>query len=77
MIKLLAPFVAVLGALAAMILIDDEPPRADLVLVNRGEVFTLDPQRMSWLNDLRMAYALYEGLVRWNNDDFSIEPGAA
>ncbi len=77
MMKLLAPFVALVGALVAMILIDDEPPRADVVFVNRGEVFTLDPQRMSWLNDLRMAYALYEGLVRWNNDDFSIEPAAA
>ena len=75
--KLLALFAAVLVALAAVIQLDDAPPRADLVFVNRGEVFTLDPQRMSWLQDFRMSYALYEGLVRWNNFDFSMEPAAA
>jgi oligopeptide transport system substrate-binding protein len=32
---------------------------------------------MSWLQDLRMAYALYEPLVRWDNADFDIEPAAA
>jgi oligopeptide transport system substrate-binding protein len=75
--RLLAPFAVLLAALAAAIHLDDAPPRADLVFANRGEIFTLDPQRMSWLQDFRMAYALYEGLVRWNNDDFSLEPAAA
>ncbi len=51
--------------------------KADLVIVNRGDVFTLDPQRMTYLRDFRMAYALYEGLVRWNNYDFMIEPAVA
>jgi oligopeptide transport system substrate-binding protein len=32
---------------------------------------------MSWLQDFRMAYALYEGLARWNTADFSLEPAAA
>lgn len=50
---------------------------ADLVIINRGDVFTLDPQRMTYLKDFRMAYALYEGLVRWNLDDYSVEPAAA
>jgi len=50
---------------------------ADLIFVNRGECHTLDPQRMSWMQDFRMANALYEGLVRWNNDTFDIEPGVA
>jgi peptide/nickel transport system substrate-binding protein len=75
--RLLAPFVALLAALAVVIHLDDAPPRADLVFVNRGEIFTLDPQRMSWMQDFRMAYALYEGLVRWNNDDYSVEPAGA
>ena len=74
---MLAPVAALLGVLGVVIALDDEPPPADLVFVNRSEVFTLDPQRMSWIQDLRMAYALYEGLVRWNNDDFSIVPAAA
>ena len=52
-------------------------PRADFVFANRGDVFTLDPQRMSWLNDMQMAYCLYEGLVRWNPKDFSIELAVA
>ena len=36
----------------------------------------LDPQRMSYIQDLRLAHALYEGLLRWDNSDFSIQPGA-
>jgi oligopeptide transport system substrate-binding protein len=32
---------------------------------------------MSWLNDMQIAYCLYEGLVRWNTVDFSIELAAA
>ena len=75
--KLLAPFVAIVGALAAAICLDNTPPRADLVLVNVSEIFTLDPQRMTWMQDLRMAYCLYEGLARWDNDDFSVQPAAA
>ncbi|MBT4530402.1 MAG: peptide ABC transporter substrate-binding protein [Phycisphaerae bacterium] len=54
-----------------------QKPRADFVFVNRGDVFTLDPQRMSWLNDMQIAYCLYEGVVRWNTEDFSIEPAAS
>ena len=75
--KLLAPLVALVGALATAIWLDDTPPKADLVFVNASEVFTLDPQRMTWMQDLRMAYCLYEGLVQWNNDDFSIQAAAA
>ncbi len=75
--RLLAPFALLAAVLGATLWIDDEPPRADLVLVNRSEVFTLDPQRMSWLQDFRMAYAVYEGLVAWDTRDFSIEPAAA
>ncbi len=75
--KLLAPFAAILAALAAAIILDGAPPQAELVFVNRAEIFTLDPQRMSWLQDFRMGYALYEGLVRWDTRDFTIQPAAA
>ena len=70
--KILAPFVLILAALMTVVYLDDAPPRADVVFVDAAEVFTLDPQRMSWMQDFRMAYALYEGLVRWDNTDFSI-----
>ncbi|MHC4107424.1 MAG: ABC transporter substrate-binding protein, partial [Planctomycetota bacterium] len=75
--KLLAPFALIIAALAVVIGLDDSSPQADLVFVNRGDVFTLDPQRMSYIKDFRLAYALYEGLVRWNTEDFSVVPAAA
>src|SRR5262245_64723297 len=75
-VKLLAPFAAVLAALAGAILLDGAPPRADLVFVNRAEIFTLDPQRMSWIQDFRMGDALYEGLGRWHTSGLPIQPAA-
>src|SRR5216110_835477 len=75
--KLAAPFALILAALIVVAYLDSSPGRADLTFINRGEVRTLDPQRMSYLQDFRMAYALYEGLVRSNNQDLSLEPAAA
>lgn len=39
-------------------------PRADFVFLNRGDVSTLDPSQMSWMQDFRVATLLYEGLTR-------------
>jgi len=39
-------------------------PRADFVFINRGDVTTLDITQMSWMQDLRVARLLYEGLTR-------------
>jgi oligopeptide transport system substrate-binding protein len=75
--RLLLPIALILAVLVAVVAVDRTPKKADLVFAGRGDVFTLDPQRMSWLHDMRMAYCLYEGLVRWNTDDYSIEPAAA
>ncbi len=77
MARILLPFAVIIALLVVSIWLDDTPGEADLVFVNRGDVFTLDPQRMSWTQDFRIGYALYEGLVRWNNDDFTIIPAAA
>ena len=60
--RLLAPFLLLVAALIVTISLDRTPTEADLVFVNRGDVFTLDPQRQSYLQDFRMTYALYEGL---------------
>lgn len=76
-IRLLAPMLMIAFALVVAVRWDDTPRSADLVVVNRGEVFTLDPQRMSYMQDFRMAYALYEPLVRCDNADMSIQPAAA
>ncbi|MFK7759269.1 MAG: peptide ABC transporter substrate-binding protein [Phycisphaerales bacterium] len=79
MSKMLIP-VAVLVALVAFSILSDRPePRADLTFINSSEVNTLDPQRMSWMHDLRTARLLYEGLVKNDvlSDGFEIIPGVA
>jgi len=50
----------------------DAQPRADFVYVNQDEVGTLDPRGMSWTQDLRLSYALWEGL--WRLDPVSMKP---
>ncbi len=74
---------AILGllvaSLAVLVLSDRSLPPAELTVINRSEFNTLDPQRMSYLHDLRLAYSIYEPLVRWDNEspDFAIVPAAA
>ncbi len=71
MLKLAAPVavLVVLGMLAAMA---DRPlPRADFTYSERAEITTLDPTTISWLQDMRVGRALYEGLLR--NDPFTHE----
>jgi oligopeptide transport system substrate-binding protein len=36
--------------------------RADFAFINRGDNKCLDPNGMSWMQDIRLAYALWEGL---------------
>ncbi len=54
-----------LAGLSSVLLAQD---RADFTYVDRGDVSTLDPNRMSWLQDIRVGNALYEGL-------YALEPG--
>jgi len=77
MIRIFALVAVVLAVVVFIVGFDKQTNRADFVFVNQGDVFTLDPQRMSWLTDMQAAYCLYEGVVRWNPEDFSIEPAAA
>ncbi len=77
--RMLIPIV-LLAALVAVSVISDRPqPRADFTFANLSEVNTLDPQRMSWMHDLRVARLLYEGLVANDvlADDFAIIPAVA
>ncbi|MGD9689215.1 MAG: peptide ABC transporter substrate-binding protein [Phycisphaerales bacterium] len=62
--KLGVPLLLLAGALVLAVILDRPRPRADLVIINRGDIATLDLHRMSWLQDLRLAAALWEGLVR-------------
>ena len=74
--QILLPLILLVGLLV-LVTVDQGDRDAELVFAADNEVFTLDPQRMSWLGDMRMAYALYEGLVRWNPDDFSTQAAVA
>ncbi|MEM1331216.1 MAG: peptide ABC transporter substrate-binding protein [Planctomycetota bacterium] len=69
MLKLAAPFLALLLLVGITVVSDRPQPPADLTFVNRGDVNTLDLQRMSWMQDLRVARILFEGLVQ--NDVFT------
>lgn len=77
--KLLLPFIVLLLAVGAAVVSDRPQPPADFTFVNRGDVSTLDLQKMSWMQDLRVAGSLFETLI--NNDLFSWEyakkPGVA
>ncbi|HVU63138.1 MAG TPA: peptide ABC transporter substrate-binding protein [Phycisphaerales bacterium] len=64
MARLLAPIVALILGLALILASDRPLPKADFTFVNHGDVSTLDLQKMSWLQDLRIGRILFEGLVR-------------
>lgn len=75
--KIAAPFVLLLAAVLAAVASDRPQPPADYTFINGISVFTLDPQRMSYEQDLRIAHAIYDGLVRWNPYTFEFIPGVA
>lgn len=77
--KFLLPIAALLAVLAGAVVSDGPGPKADVVFLNRGDVNTLDVQRMSWMQDFRVAIAIYEGLVRTDvfSHEFAKVPGVA
>lgn len=79
MFRMLIPALLLFALVGVSVLSDRPAPRADLVYINSSEVNTLDPQRMSWMHDLRTARLLYQGLVENDvlADDFGIIPGVA
>ncbi|MEM7806904.1 MAG: peptide ABC transporter substrate-binding protein [Planctomycetota bacterium] len=58
--------------------VDSEPPEinmdaeAEFVFANRGEVTMLDPNQMSWMQDIRIGQGLFEGIYRL--DAATLEP---
>ena len=71
MLKLLGPFLLLLAMGGASVLSDRPAPRADFAFCNAADATTLDFARMSWMQDLRIARLLFEGLTR--NDVLSRE----
>ncbi|MCO6439172.1 MAG: peptide ABC transporter substrate-binding protein [Phycisphaerae bacterium] len=66
------------GLLAAMVLgffaFGTSRPKADLTYVNPSGIHTLDPARMSWTQDFRVALNIWEGLT--TSDSPTTEPVA-
>ncbi len=50
---------------------------ADLRYISAVELRTLDPQRMTWLEDIRVAECMFEGLVRVEVPSLQIGPATA
>jgi oligopeptide transport system substrate-binding protein len=65
MIRLLSIPVILAGLVAAAVFWSTDAGdrrRADFAFINRGDNKCLDPNGMSWMQDIRIAYALWEGL---------------
>jgi len=79
MVRLLSIPLALLLLLAAAVVWSGGGSRqgADFGFINRGEIGTLDPRGMSWLQDIRIAYALWEGLYALDPQTLDAIPGAA
>lgn len=52
-------------------------PPAELTIISGSEHNGLDPQRMSWVHDIRIARCLYEPLVTLDFTDMSLQPAVA
>jgi oligopeptide transport system substrate-binding protein len=56
---------------------DQTPPKADFIYIDRADVITLDLDRMSWLQDIRVANGLWEGLYTLDPKTLACIPGTA
>ncbi len=74
---ILLPCLSILAATLAIYSTADPSPRADFSYVNPSGIHTLDPARMSWMQDFRIALNIWEGLTI--SDPITTEPieGAA
>lgn len=63
-------------ALLAWLALGTRAPRADFVLTS-SEPRTIDPQRVSWLPEIQLSSAMFEGLTRLNAETFEPEPAVA
>jgi oligopeptide transport system substrate-binding protein len=71
---------ALLGIGIAVLALRSHSPaveRADFTFINRGDNKSLDPNTMSWLQDIRLAYALWEGLYTLDPQTLNPIPGCA
>ncbi|MGE5611290.1 MAG: ABC transporter substrate-binding protein, partial [Bacillota bacterium] len=79
MLRLLSIPVALLFLLAAAVVWSGSGARqpADFVFLDKGDIRTLDPNRMSWMPDVCIGYALFEGLYTLDPQTLQTIPGTA
>jgi oligopeptide transport system substrate-binding protein len=51
--------------------------RADFTFANGSDIYTLDPNQMSYLQDMRLAYSIWEGLYAYDGMTLKPVPGVA
>src|SRR5947208_14876815 len=51
--------------------------RADFAFINRGDIYTLDLNQMSYMQDFRLTYGIREGLYAPNPQTLKPEPAGA
>jgi oligopeptide transport system substrate-binding protein len=79
MLRLLIICLALVGLLAATLewSIGRNDTPADFIFVNRGDHKTLDLGQINWLQDIRVAYSLWEGLYTLDPVTLRSVPGVA
>jgi oligopeptide transport system substrate-binding protein len=75
--KLLLVCAAFLTSVLVIYAFSAEEPRADFTYVNPSGIHTLDPARMSWTQDFRVALNIWEGLTTWGPVTLKPTSGAA
>ena len=72
-------FAVLIAIVVASLASDPAQQHADFTFINRGDLSTLDLQKMSWMQDLRMARLLSEGLTRKDifDPEYRVVPAAA
>ncbi len=68
---------ALLATTLSIYIFSSTEPRADFTYVNPSGIHTLDPARMSWTQDFRVALNIWEGLTTWHPQTLEPIEGAA
>ena len=76
MLRALAPFALLALLVGGIVALDRPLPRAEIVFVS-PDVFTLDPQRITYQQDVRVAQSIFEGLFTESADGGDPIPGVA
>lgn len=77
MVKRIVVIILVMFSVPLIIGVGDPIPKADFVFVESAEYNSRDPQRMTYLADIRLAGLLFETLIDLDFTDMSRNPGAA